>query len=387
MRHVMRFGCTACLLAFAWAQAAGPDVIVGDLEAPVEYARNATVAGVAFGTISCNTGDAKLEWRALPDSRHPVIAMNMYRLRDDRMEQIGRSWVKHGYFALQGDVCGFGCQAPLTGAGNALYPGCSDPYGATLNHNRDVLGPRNRIDPTDGRFDPASALALPDPEHNNPLSRGMHIRHSDLGNPNARYFIEGHYIAADDAAAGNDTNNVSYREVKVSNSGTEWVFDFIGTPTQRRQTAISVWPGATLVPIQDDQGDGKIVVGYKVTDLGGGRFRYNYVIYNMNSRRAIGTLQIPIGNANVSDIGFHAPPQNDDRWTSDPWAGSTADGQVMWGTQNFAANPNANAVRWGTAYTFWFVADRPPQQASATLQKFAPGNGPSSISVAVSVPR
>lgn len=37
----------------------------------------------------------------------------------------------------------------------------------------------------------------------------------------ARYFIEGHYILADDAAAGNADNNASYREVRVSHPTAE----------------------------------------------------------------------------------------------------------------------------------------------------------------------
>ena len=74
------------------------------------------------GNHACNAGDKVLEWHHLPSNRHPVISMNMYRLLNGRMEQIGQSWLKHGFVALQQNVCGFGCQPSPTGEG--LGVGC-----------------------------------------------------------------------------------------------------------------------------------------------------------------------------------------------------------------------------------------------------------------------
>ena len=61
---------------------------------------------------------------------HPVIAQNLYRIMDGRIEQIGMSWLKHGFCALQQNACNT-CTG--NGNGSALGTGCSDPYGSSLN--------------------------------------------------------------------------------------------------------------------------------------------------------------------------------------------------------------------------------------------------------------
>ena len=45
---------------------------------------------------------------------------------DDRFEQIGQSWLKHAFTALNNNICGFGCNVVWTGT--HLGAGCSDPY-------------------------------------------------------------------------------------------------------------------------------------------------------------------------------------------------------------------------------------------------------------------
>jgi hypothetical protein len=57
---------------------------------------------------------------------------------------------------------------------------------------------------------------------------------------------------------------------------------------------------------------------------------------------------------------------------------------VGWATETFAANPNANAIRWGTLYNFRFDAQRAPVTGTITLGLFRPGAAeePTSIRVA-----
>jgi hypothetical protein len=64
-----------------------------------------------------------LDWFALPQTDHPVIPQNLYRMsaganNDERFEQIGQSWLKHAFTALTQDACGFGCNGvggPISG--------------------------------------------------------------------------------------------------------------------------------------------------------------------------------------------------------------------------------------------------------------------------------
>ena len=58
----------------------GPDVIVGDIEDVDQMGSNATQVGLAIGTDSCNNGDQPVDWFALPDTNHPVVPQNLYRM-------------------------------------------------------------------------------------------------------------------------------------------------------------------------------------------------------------------------------------------------------------------------------------------------------------------
>ena len=65
---------------------------------------------------------------------------------------------------------------------------------------------------------------------------------------------------------------------------------------------------------------------------------------------------------------------------------STTDTEVTWSSpQTFPENANTNALRWGTMYNFWFVADVQPAEGEVTLGLFRPGT-PEVVSAMVSVP-
>ena len=111
----------------------GPDVIVGDVEDVAQFDPPVgTQIGLAIGTDSCNNGDQPVDWFALPSNDHPVVPQNLYRMsgganNDERFEQIGQSWMKHTFLALEDFVCGT-CNTSGCQTGSHLCPGCSDPY-------------------------------------------------------------------------------------------------------------------------------------------------------------------------------------------------------------------------------------------------------------------
>ena len=370
------------------AKTDGADVVLGELFGTTVYARHNGIAAIAVGTTSCNAGDRVLDWKSLPDNRHPAITMNMYRLLDDRMTQIGQSWVKHGFFALQQNVCNFGCQAH---ASDGLGVGCSDPYGAGTNQGPH-LGSRRLINPATGIFDGARVQQeLNSFQPTSPIDHGLQVKESDLANPGARYFIEGHYIASDDAAAGNGQNNVSHMEVRVTQDPTG---GFVITqaipsprPTVRETPAIRAWPYADFSVVDGSPGDGQILVAHKTIRLSRTKYRYEYAVYNMNSERGVQVFSIPVGNAQISNVGFSPVLSHGEAWENDPWQSAVANGRVTWSTKTFQQSQNANAIRWGTTYNFWFEAEAIPTRADAELGRYKPGSGPTAVSVNVHAPK
>jgi hypothetical protein len=392
----------------------GPDVIVGDIEDVDQMGNNGTQVGLAIGTDSCNNGDQPVDWFALPQTDHPVVPQNLYRMsggedNQQRFEQIGQSWMKHTFEALEESVCGTcntgGCQT-----GTHLCPGCSDPYVSGLNGDQDLIGSRAWVNPFTGSF-PSNANDHTGHSHDG-VSHRVLVEMSDLlpsGNPGASYFGEAAYISPHEytwcqshPTECNMFNNFSYRQFSVTGGPTFFNFSAVSS-TVRMQPAIMAWAttGATVQQVEPDPGDdGLFFVGYKVTGPTAGLWHYEYAIFNMNLDRAIRSFEVvfPGFPPNLSNIGFHAPPQHpgwandgtegDAGYSSTPWT-FTLNGpppspnSAVWNCETFAQNQNANAVRWGTLYNFRFDSGAPPADSTANIGFFKTG---SPVSVQIQAP-
>jgi hypothetical protein len=150
-----------------------------------------------------------------------------------------------------------------------------------------------------------------------------------------------------------------------------------------------------LVEVKPDAAnDGIGIVAYKVTNPSAGVWHYEYAVYNQNLDRGIQSFTVPLGGGNtLSNIGFHAPPQQPG-WTADgtvgntgysssPWTTNQTASAITWSSETFAQNQNANAIRWGTLYNFRFDSNKAPQTANATVGFFKTG---SPINVAIQAP-
>jgi hypothetical protein len=391
----------------------GPDVIVGEIEG-VEQAtdfggHNGNFVGIGVGTVSCNNGDQPIDWHQLPETNHPVIPQNLYRMsggadNTERFEQIGQSWLKHAFFALEETICGTCNQNPPCVPGDQLCPGCADTYTTGLNYEQGGLGSRAWVDPFSGAF-PSSADNHSGHTHTN-TSHRVTVAMGDLDpaqNAGASYFAEAQYVSPTEytwcqAHLGqcNMYNNVSYNQVSVSGGPTIFNFSLVGATVQM-QPAIKGWTGATVSQLEPDPGnDGIWFIGIKVTNPSAGVWHYEYALYNENLDRAIQSFTVPLGTGvNLTNIDFHAPPQepgwaNDNipggngysstPWSNDYQAGNTS---ITWNCETFAQNESANAIRWGTLYNFRFDADQPPQTANATVGFFKTG---SPITVEIQAP-
>lgn len=373
---------------------ASPDVIVGVI--PNTTSRWGVVGDItafSIGTTSCNMGGCFLNWISATND-HPAIGQNMYRLKNGRFEQIGQSWLKHGFTALQQTACG-SCSRPGSSS-QPSYLGvvCSDPYSSGLNGGQSGLGPKFEVDASSGHF----PYPFTNSTGSGAIFKRLQVHNTDLDpgqNVGAQYFVEAQYVSWDDATAKMHSNNVSYRAVNsIIGTPGSGVYDIsltgtASTSTVKEKSAIQAWKTAdpSVVLVDANFPDGVVLVGAKVTQLGPTSWHYEYAIYNQNSQRAVGTFSVPIGAAAVvTNLGFH----DVDYHSGEPivgtdWAPTVLSASVEWATQTFAVNPNANSLRWGTLYNFRFDANSPPRTGPVTLGLWRPGT-PASVTVNTLVP-
>ncbi len=370
----------------------GPDIIVGDLIDVQAWGTTGAVAAYSVGTTSCNNGTANVLWVA-NTNQHPVIGQNFYRYADNRFELVGISWLKHGFTALTQSLCN-----TCSGQGGAvLGVGCSDPYGAGLNGSQGGLGPRSHINATNGYYpypftNPPAPYIVPaaaEPV----IGRRLQALTADLA-VSGRYFAECQYVNADEATfngatlATNGLNNVSYREVFITNGVLQPNY-FIGG-TARGWPALKAWTylDPTVVLNSYDHTVSTVTsatnptlinvatrfwVGAKVVDNGNGTWTYNYTIFNVNSDIAMGKFELP-----STDITATAPYQRIPMYHSsepatfnDAWSYSADSAGVRWNTpQTFAQNANSSALRYSTSATFSVTTDTAPVTGTAKLYFF-----------------
>ena len=376
----------------------GPDVIVGDIADIARYAPGTylgkTFAAYAVGTTSCNIGNQQLQWQPNPSNLHPTIPQNMYRVKNGAIEQIGMSWCKHGFCALQQTICGT-CTPAGSGCPTVLGIGCSDPYTASLNGAQNDLKSRGPINPSTGSFsgtytDPTAPSGMPAS-----IRERLAVDRNDLDpalNAGAAYFVEGQYVHIQDSESNNATNNASYRRVNVGTtwSATQGYSLTLSGTTARMMPAIYGWQAihsdVVIVPV-DATRDGRFNVGYRTWQNTDGTWHYEYAIHNLNSDRAGGSFKVPIpAGVTVTNIGFKAPMyMNGEPYTNAPWTARVENGFITW-TCEPNTNPNANALRWSTTYNFRFDANAAPVNRTAAIGLWkAPPAGVTEVELAVAV--
>jgi len=383
------FGLALSLVLASPGFSAGPDAELVDLHETFFWGTVGDVAAYSIGTTVCNVGDETLLWE--PDTNnHPVIAQNLYRMQGGRFEQIGISWVKHGFGAAQFDLCGGGCIP--SGKATELGVGCADPYNAEINGDQAGfdgiagLGSRAEVNPTSGIFPFPYRFQGQDGDT---LYKRMQVLLSDLDLgqfPGARYFIEGQYVTPQDAEVGNGNNNVGVREVEIED---DLSMTLLGV-TQAGRSALSVWPNfdplVTLTEVQVPE-DGLLQLGTRVEETAPGLWQYEYALYNMNSHRSVRGLRVPLpAGAVVNNLEF----RDIDRHSGEPYAATDWESLLTndflgWRTDSFNANRFANALTWGTIYNFRFQSDRPPTAGTLDLLLFQPGT-PTTVSISSLVP-
>jgi hypothetical protein len=357
-----------------------PDVIVYDVGYDGNnsndfryWGQSAGIAAYSIATQSCNQGTDELDWFTAGGSTlHPVIAQNMFRLKNGRFEHVGQSWLKHGFCAVS-ETEAF-CAPCLPDAGcTELGIGCADTYWADLNDGGQGQSKRN-VNAASGTHVHGGG-----PSGVSVIRGRLQVAVADMDpaqNPGAEWFTEGHYVTADDAQAGVSANNASWRRVIVNS-----VSSIVGGgPTMREEPAIFAWdvyePSVEIKAAANVEGAGAkttFYLAYKVTDLGGS-WEYEYAIQNLNSDQSAGSYSIPVHpDADMIASGFHdVAYHSGDPYDGTDWPAVKTGGEISWATTPFSTNQNANAIRWGTLYNFRVTTDTPPERGTVTIGLFKP---------------
>jgi hypothetical protein len=230
------------------------------------------------------------------------------------------------------------------------------------------MGPRAEVDPYVGRWECVGshfAGGEPDcvrrhggnPEHG-VLDHRLSARDADLGLPGAQYFYEMYFVTEGDA---DRLDNLGSRPCAMQWIASQWSFS---TPPGAMELgpALSRWGGtqtwATL------PGDGSVLLASKAIDLGGGRTRFEYALFNLDSERRVRKISVPVGAAALEGMGFHDP----DADASNDWSVALVDGVLSWETDPAHVDPDANALLYGWLFNFWFESDSPAGAAAVTLE-------------------
>jgi hypothetical protein len=364
-------------------------VIVGKIGRVKRWDSNpAGTAAFSFETTSCNIGDKPLDWNPRTVN-HPVIAQGLYRLdRAGRFQQLGLSWLKHGFSVVPGNECG---HCPADAPNDRLVPGCSDTYSAELNGQQFRLGPRSEVNPVTGQFIVQHAR----PTGPADLAGRLQVNLADLqpgtdsGAP--LYFLEAQYIHPQDAAAGNGTDNASYRKALVSTgAGAVQLDPDPGDATHRRSPAIQAWQDndheVRLFAI-DVPDDGRVIFGIRSTPLAGQGFHLEMAVQNLTSDRAVRSLTLSAPQGTMTNPGFHGVKyhsgEKQEKQSGKDWPVSVNNSRITWSVdQPQGVDPaEVNALRWGTLYNFWCDSSDPPTEVEVGFLKPGGQGAPASVRV------
>lgn len=363
----------------------------GGIEGEVVYVPSATLRNRLESDAADVPWYTKFTGNFAPygNDQHPYLVWSMYRFdADGRIEQIGRSGLKHA-FATANELC-IDATCPVNG--HILGRGCQDLYNAGSNDLANALSPRAELVPSTGVWGRCGSVF---DDVDNDLSDGlpgcdavqdpgvafdgylhrMVLRETAIDpalNPGATYYVDAWYVVRDDADI---FNTMGHRTLQPNYSAGAWRAGTLGPfangpVVDRWIDAAGLGEWRMNAPV--DAAEGRLRVASRVRRLGDGRYRYDYAIANFDfsrasldpstfepnvrilSNRGLSGLAVSLRNGAIVDASEYrdgdADVANDwnatldgDRWRWSAPVGVTQD----WGTLVFVRLVSAQAPGLG----------------------------------------
>ncbi|UXI66785.1 hypothetical protein [Tahibacter amnicola] len=333
------------------------------------------------------------------NDQHPLLIWNLYRVdAAGRIDQIGRSGTKHAFFTVNS-----GCLEGGTD-NHILNRGCNDTYSVSNNDYPYALSPRSEIVPAQVLWGRCGATDDPDcdnvnnaPSNPSPAYR-LTVRESQCSGAataGALFFLESWYLVRDDV----DVENTMGSTPVFFQWNPPGPWSVVNGSNYRLGPAINRWvdpsaAGPNLRNVAIATAEGRSRIAAKVTSLGGGQWRYDYAVMNLDFARAVTTgtpghvddadpamrlrvvhnfgydafaVSLPAGvvPTAISFSDGDTDPAND-------WTSTAASFEVRWSAP---ANPSpppmtppvSHSLDWGVLFRFSFIANTGPADTGVGL--------------------
>jgi hypothetical protein len=343
----------------------------------VAIAPSATLKNVGVHSVPWNS---KFSGTFPPynNDQHPMLIWNMYRVVGGAIQQIGASGMKHAFLTINSN-----CSC-IPNDSHILFTGCEDVYSTGNNNDSNSLGPRSELTAHTGVWERCGSwfdknCNNSQQDENIPQFQGagdkrrLVVTDADLQTPGAQYFFEAWYVVRDDV---NIFNTMGRRQVVPSFTGSAWTF------TMQPLTvgpAIDSWVNpANPGPNADSQrlktSLGHVTLAVRATDVGNGRWRYDYALMNHDFDKRIRSFTVPLPRgATVSNVSF----RDVDRDPTTDWVANTrALGELTWQLKTTGAR-NGSALDWGLMDSFSFETDFGPSAVQGVMARIVSAEPPS----------
>lgn len=313
------------------------------------------------------------------NSQHPYLVWSLYRKMNGRIEQIGRSGMKHAFLTIN-----VGCNN--CGSSHILWPQCQDTYSSGNNDSNYYLGPRIELESNSGEFEETPSFFDPAGAGNHSNSstdwqNRLVVNEAELDIPGAEYIFDSWYLVRDDV---NIFNTMGYRYVDLNFTGSSWSVSHL-SPNTILGSLMDTWVNGGLdeQTVNITENKGHLRMDTKVSDLGSGNYHYEYALTNFDYDPRIKTFSVSLPpGVTAQNTGFSGPQGylnlSNYKYETALWDINQVGSKLV-----FTATGVGHMLDWGGLYNFYFDAQVAPVAGQVKLES---GEIASDIFVDILVP-